>query len=224
VGADSRFGRRDSLDFPTKSGILGLLCCALGAGGEQHELLAEMAQLSHTALAFRKTKEQWDGTQKKRAAEALLRDFHMVGSAYDEKDPWQDLMIPKKGNGERAVKGGTKITYRNYLQDSVFAAVIEIPSAKSEAFAEALIMPHWDLFLGRKCCAPTDIIFRGCYESENDAFLATATIAEEKNLIEAFRVVDGETEGETMTLNDVPVQFGAQKRYKERRVTINPYR
>lgn len=32
-GHDSRFGRRDTLDFPTKSGVLGLVCCALGAGG-----------------------------------------------------------------------------------------------------------------------------------------------------------------------------------------------
>ncbi len=30
-------GRRDSLDFPTKSGVLGLLCCARGAAGEQAE-------------------------------------------------------------------------------------------------------------------------------------------------------------------------------------------
>lgn len=34
-GHESRFGRRESLDFPTKSGVLGLLCCALGYGGEQ---------------------------------------------------------------------------------------------------------------------------------------------------------------------------------------------
>ena len=34
-GHDSKFGRRDSLDFPTKSGVLGLLCCARGARGLQ---------------------------------------------------------------------------------------------------------------------------------------------------------------------------------------------
>ncbi|MCR6650496.1 MAG: type I-E CRISPR-associated protein Cas5/CasD [Cellvibrionaceae bacterium] len=34
-GHDSKFGRRDSLDFPTKSGVLGLLCCALGAGASK---------------------------------------------------------------------------------------------------------------------------------------------------------------------------------------------
>lgn len=219
-GADSRFGRRDTLNFPTKSGVLGLLCSALGAGGEQRELLREMAPLTQTALAFRKTTELDEGTRIARDAEPLLRDFHMVGSAYDEKDPWQDLMIPKKSNGERAVGGGTKITYRNYLQDSVFAAVVEVPGARAESFAKALAMPCWDLFLGRKCCAPTDIIFRGSYDTREDALLAAVAIAEEKHLIEAFRVVDGEEEGEALTLNDVPVQFGERKQYRERLVTI----
>ena len=31
-GHDAKVGRRDSLDFPTKSGVLGLLCCALLLG------------------------------------------------------------------------------------------------------------------------------------------------------------------------------------------------
>ena len=29
----------------------------------------------------------------------LLRDFQMVGSGYDASDPWQDLLIPKKTDG-----------------------------------------------------------------------------------------------------------------------------
>ncbi len=32
-GHDSKFGRLDTLNFPTKSGVLGLVCSALGAGG-----------------------------------------------------------------------------------------------------------------------------------------------------------------------------------------------
>ena len=85
-GGDSRFGRRGTLDFPTKSGVLGLLCCALGAGGEQKELLQEMGSLSQTVLSFRRSKER----------DALLRDFQMVGSGYDDKNPWEMLLIPKK--------------------------------------------------------------------------------------------------------------------------------
>ena len=34
-GVDSRFGRRDTLPFPSRSGVLGLVCCATGRNGEQ---------------------------------------------------------------------------------------------------------------------------------------------------------------------------------------------
>ena len=58
-GFDSKFGRRDTLNFPTKSGILGLVCCALGASGEQQELLAKFARLSQSSISFvRVTKPQ----------------------------------------------------------------------------------------------------------------------------------------------------------------------
>lgn len=219
-GADSRFGRRDTLDFPTKSGVLGMLCCALGAGGEQRELLAEMAFLKQTVFAYRKTVSLPDGHRRAVDQNPRLRDFQMVGSGYDESDPWQDLMIPRKSNGERAVGGGTKITYRFYLQDAIFAVVMEIPFHKAEMVAEALQNPRWDIYLGRKCCAPVDIVFRGLYDVEDDAFQNARSIAEDKHLSEVFRVVDGKREGETIVLNDVPVQFGEAKRYRERIVTV----
>jgi len=35
-----------------------------------------------------------------------------------------------------------------------------------------------------------------------------------------YWVQDGEQEGEVLALMDVPVQFGEQKRYRDRRVTV----
>ncbi|UWX57360.1 type I-E CRISPR-associated protein Cas5/CasD [Chlorobaculum sp. MV4-Y] len=214
-GADSRFGRRDTLDFPTKSGLLGLLCCALGAGGEQRELLDEMAPLRQTVIAFQRERGE---------RPPLLRDFQMVGSGYDEKDDWEKMLIPRKRDGGIAVGGGTKMTYRYYLQEATFAAAVEVPAARATEFAEALQAPVWDIYFGRKCCAPTDLVFRGCFESEAEAFVKAASIAAEKHLAEAFRVRDyaagDESAGEVVALNDVPVQFGTRKKYRERRVTI----
>jgi len=209
-GADSRFGRRGTLDFPTKSGVLGLLCCALGAGGEQKELLKEMGSLRQTVLSYRRSKER----------EALLRDFQMVGSGYDDQNPWETLLIPKKSDGKPAVGGGSKITYRYYLQDAAFAAILEVPPSKSALFADALESPCWDIYFGRKCCAPTDWIYRGSFAAESSAIEKSKEIAKEKMLLEDFRVLDGEHRGETMILNDVPIQFGDNKVYRERRVTI----
>ena len=156
-GSDSKFGRRDTQAFPTKSGVLGLMCSALGAGGEQRELLATFAPLSQTVISFTRDK-QTVGSMTNLDREPLLRDFHMVGSGYDDQDPWQTLLIPKTSEGKKAVGGGSKMTYRYYLQDAAFAVVIEVPADEAEAIVQSLQSPTWDVYLGRKNCVPTDFI------------------------------------------------------------------
>jgi CRISPR system Cascade subunit CasD len=221
-GHDSKFGRRDTLNFPTKSGVMGLLCCALGAGGEQTELLAEFAPLKQTVLSFVRSRKNYrDDTVKKVDREPLLRDFHMVGSGYDDKDPWTSLLIPKTAEGKKAVGGGAKMTYRYYLQDAYFAVVLEVPSEKAEQLSDAMQHPAWDLYLGRKACVPTDFIYRGVFDAEEGGIAIAQSIAGEKNLLEDFRVLHGEHEGdEVLTLMDVPVCFGERKVYRDRRVTV----
>jgi len=220
-GHDSKFGRRDTLNFPTKSGILGLVCCALGAGGEQKELLAEFSSLQQTILSFVRSRKQGEEEIIKLDREPFLRDFQMVGSGYDDKDPWQSLLIPKTSDGKKAVGGGAKLTYRYYLQDAYFAVVLAVPDDKSEIIAEALKNPVWDLYLGRKSCIPTDFIYRDMFDNEDQAIAIAQIIATEKELLEDFRVIDGEQEGdEVFSLTDVPVCFGEHKTYRDRRVTI----
>jgi len=112
------------------------------------------------------------------------------------------------------------MTYRYYLQDTYFAVVLVIPADMGEILANALQNPVWDLYLGRKNCVPTDFIYRGLYHLESDALDQVANIAREKDLIESFRVLDGEHNGEVIILNDVPLQFGTHKKYRDRRVTV----
>jgi CRISPR system Cascade subunit CasD len=222
-GADSKFGRRDTQNFPTKSGVLGLLCSALGAGGEQRELLADFSVLGQTAISFARGKQTTEGVIKQ-DREPLLRDFHMVGSGYDDQDPWASLLIPKTSEGKKAVGGGTKMTYRYYLQDAAFAVVLEVPADKVETIAQALQNPTWDVYLGRKNCVPTDFIYRGVFDNETAAIEHAVSIASQKDRIEDFRVLhgalgDGEAD-EVFTINDVPVQFGEDKRYRDRQVSL----
>lgn len=220
-GHDSKFGRRDTLNFPTKSGVLGLVCCALGAGGEQKELLADFALLKQTVLSFSRSLKQGKKEAIKINREPLLRDFHMVGSGYDDKDPWQSLLIPKTAEGKKAVGGGAKLTYRYYLQDAYFAVILEVPNKQVDKITEALKNPVWDLYLGRKSCVPIDFIYRDSFASEEEAITAAQTLATTKELLEDFRVLDGEYEGdENFSLTDVPVCFGEQKVYRDRRVTV----
>ncbi len=215
-GHDSKFGRRDSLDFPTKSGVLGLICCARGAGDEQIEWLAAWADLDMQMESY----VLRDAKGLPLPRQPLLMDFHMVGSGYDDQDPWRTLLIPKKSDGSKAVGGGTKMTYRYYLQDVAFAVVLQIPAAQVQETTAALQSPVWDLYLGRKNCVPTEIIFQGIFDSTEDALAAGRRLAAGKRRVAIQRILQGEHEGEVLTLNDVPLQLGEYKKYRDRRVTV----
>ncbi len=211
-GFDSRFNRRDTLRFPTKSGIYGMILSAMGASGSQTELLAEFAPLKQTVIAYRHT----DETQ----APPLLEDFHMVGSGYDSKDNWQTLMIPKTSEGKSAVGGGSKLTYRYYLQDTAFAVIQEIPGDMEDLMVDSLTVPAFSLYLGRKCCIPTEFVFQGVFGEQTKARETADWLSEEKGKSAVFRVDEGSLDGDTMVLNDVPVAFGMQKVYRDRTVTV----
>lgn len=215
-GHDSKFGRRDSLDFPTKSGVLGLICCALGAGGTQRDWLKRWANVPMQVLAFVRADHQGNPLPRL----PLLRDFHMVGSGYDPKNPWQKLMMPKTFEGKNPVGKGTKLTYRYYVQDMAYAVLLQAPAAESEGVAEALTNPVWDLYLGRKNCVPTELIYQTTLTDEQQALEQIHQIAKNKQRALAFNVLEGQHEGELLTLNDVPVQFGPHKLYRDRQVTV----
>ncbi|MCE7522765.1 type I-E CRISPR-associated protein Cas5/CasD [Alloalcanivorax xenomutans] len=217
-GHDSKFGRRDSLDFPTKSGVFGLLCCAMGAGGKQTEWLEQWSDRDMQVQAF--VLKDRDGSPLPR--QPLMRDFHMVGSGYDDKDPWQTLLIPKTGEGKKAVGGGTKMTYRYYLQDMAFAVALQGPQAELTKLEAALQNPVWDLYLGRKNCVPTEFIAQGIHADAVHAMGRALELSESKGRQPTFKVLQGEHDGEVLTLNDVPLQFGEHKLYRDRRVTVLP--
>lgn len=215
-GHDSKFDRRDSLDFPTKSGVLGLICCARGAGGEQQEWLKELVDMDMQVQAY----VLKDAKGEPLVRQPLMRDFHMVGSAYDFADPWQSLLIPKTSEGKKSVGGGAALTYRYYLQDMAFAVALQGPSELLKDAEKALREPVWDLFLGRKNCVPTEFIPQGIFQDEAACILAGKKLAADKNRAMAFEVKQGEHEGEVLILNDIPVQFGENKKYRDRRVTV----
>ncbi len=216
-GFDSKFGRRDTLNFPTKSGLIGMACCALGAGGKQEKRLGEFADLDLQIIAY--ARKGNNGAPCPR--EPLLRDFHMVGSGYDTNDPWQNLLIPKTSQGKKAVGGGTKITYRYYIQDMIFAAAMQVPGREAETLIQHFQGPVWDLYLGRKSCVPTEFIFQGKFDTADAAFAKADKLAETKNRVPSFKILQGEHDGdEIFSLNDVPLQLGPHKRYRDRMVTI----
>ena len=153
-GSNSLFWHRGTEFFPTKSGVLGLLFCAMGKGGPQTEALGEIAGLPQKVL-------QLGPSEGKHRQVAILTDFHMVGNGYDENDPWQLECVPKLIGGKNRSGGGEKLTKREYLQDASFAVIQEIPDAWSAAVEAGLKVPVWDVYLGRKCCPPALPVFGG---------------------------------------------------------------
>lgn len=216
-GVNSKYQRRDTLNFPSKSGIMGIILSALGKTGDQKELLSR----------FINTDLEIEGYfPKNKKGIAKLEDFHMVGSRYNESDPWENLLIPKTSEGKKAVGGGAKLTYRYYMQNMSYSAIVEVPDDLVDDVSAALINPVWPLFLGRKCCIPSEIIFQGKFSSKQECINKANEIAESKNKYKGFSVFQGadyELGGEIITLNDVPISFGVKKSYSDRQVTFVGY-
>lgn len=214
-GVDSRFDRRETLPFPTLSGVCGLLCAALGAGGEQRELLARMTQVEWKVKAFHLPEAE---------APEMLRDFHMVGGGYDSSDPWLNLFIPKKIDGKAPTgASGVKLTYRYMLQSQAFAVFLTYADdALAHELWTALQQPVWSLSLGRRHCAPSEIIGQGLFDTEEAAEARAAALADSKQRKFGFEVVAERNEeaGDVMVINDVPVCFGLHKVYRDRYVTL----
>jgi len=219
-GVDSKFGLRTTFTFPTKSGIAGIVLAAMGKGGEERAFLENFSNWIETAFSYVRKD---DGNYAENTA--LNTDFHMIGSGYDSKDDWQNMMIPKKRDGNApGSTGGVKLTYRQYLQDALFGVVLEIPSSHYdiETITVALQNPVWPLYLGRKCCIPSYPIFQGLFDSYEEAEGKIFNIAEERALVLKETMKDGADpyNGDVICLNDVPINFGNEKTYRDRFVTV----
>lgn len=92
-GEGSRYSRRETINFPTKSGVYGLILCALGLPGTQVELLKRMSDFRLNVFGYKKSSNNL-------LNEFLLRDFHMVGSGYDISDSWEKYLVPKTSEGK----------------------------------------------------------------------------------------------------------------------------
>ncbi|MFI6585531.1 type I-E CRISPR-associated protein Cas5/CasD [Embleya sp. NPDC050493] len=125
---------RDTAAFPTKSGVLGLLSCALGRHrGQAND---DLRRLNLTVRVDRPG--------------YVLRDLHTVGGGLAPKDTVQTA----KG-GTRSANTSTVYGHRLYLADAAFVCAL---TGQDEAIldrcADALTAPRRPLYLGRRSCPP----------------------------------------------------------------------
>ena len=149
-GYQSRFDRRTTLSYPTRSGILGMICAAMGIPRPDTEALQELDVLEITVLGFGRP--------------TTLVDYHTVGGGYDRNT--QPGMTPRTAENK---VGNNMQTYREYLQDARFGVVLAGPSALLSRIGDALRDPIWGIWLGRKCCIPATPVYQGLFDTVKEA-------------------------------------------------------
>jgi len=130
---ESKFLIRRTSDAPTKSGVIGMLCAALGIpralAGE--EWLPKLSALRFGVRIDRPGIRWWD--------------YHTVGAK----------MEMRIAEGEGKSKPGAMLTRREYLCDASFLVVLQGESGLIELLETKLREPVWTLYLGRKSCPPS---------------------------------------------------------------------
>lgn len=143
-GTDSRFGLRDTHAEPSRSGVTGLLCAALGW---------DRAVVSHDVAGRTLTLEDvaaWRFGVRVVQEGVRVRDFHTAGKA---AGPGGVGFLRASGAVE---KSDVIVTERFYLSDAAFIAGFEVDDrALAEALHGALERPVWPLSLGRRACLPS---------------------------------------------------------------------
>jgi len=185
-GYFSRFDRRSTRAYPTKSGVVGLLCAAMGVAKDDRARIAEVASLRMTTYTLQTGK--------------LITDYQTVGAGYDSNT--QADCIPRKANGNTRLPA---VTYREYLADYKFVVVLDGDSRVIDECESALLDPKWGVWFGRKCCIPASPIYQGRYPYRE---IALNTLTAQTGLL-AVRMVEEASsfEEQTDTLPDVPIDF-----------------
>jgi len=198
-GYQSRFDRRTTLSYPTRSGILGLLSAAMGIDRADTQSLAQFAELRITVLTFRR--------------HPTLVDFHTVGGGYDDKTEKANIPCSPSGKPHRVV------SYREYLQYSLFGAIVEGPAPQLQEIAAALADPKWGVWLGRKACIPASPVCQGTFGSYPEALERLEQLAgcpASRVVREVEQFADGND-----TLMDRPLDF-RKREFAPRRVQVDP--
>lgn len=206
-GIQSRFSRRDTGLEPSKSGVIGLLCAAIGRPRD-----ADLSDLASLRMGVRVDRP---GT--------VQSDYHTVGGS--------------RGSDESAYgvatfddsKRRTAVTTRFYLADASFLVGVEASTPSQEALLtlvnDALARPVWPLFLGRKAFVPAVPIrlpdgwrAQSLEEAlENYPWLTARDGEQEIRVPQSARLVIEVNESTNESRMDVPVSFQPlDRRYQSR--------
>lgn len=203
-GTSSRFQLRRTDTYPSKSGVLGMMLCAMGIRREDSpNALVRLTALSMGVRVDRRGISDWD--------------YHTAGAK---------IGIRKAEGGiKRTLSTGeyeTLLSRRQYLYDASFLVALQGDADVIGSCARALDNPVWPVFLGRKCCVPSEPILAGIgsFDTVGEALSSVSwTLGigpSDRNDLGATRTLDTITEhpkGDPIPVGarlvyDVPRAFG----------------
>ena len=198
-GYGSRFDYRTTLSFPTRSGIMGMICAAMGIDRNDAGSLRQFDATGMKSFTF--------------SQNGRLVDFHTVGGGFDPKSERRH-MVRRANNATPE----TVVTHREYLTHTRFGVILDGPETLIRRIAGALRHPRWGIWLGRKSCVPASPICQGVFADEQGALDRLKQVAGTE---EIRRVVSESTnfDGGVDTLMDVPLDF-AKRRFAPRRISV----
>jgi len=206
-GLVSRFSHRDTAREPSKSGVIGLLCAALGTPREDDNTVASLAALP---MGVRVHREGTPGM-----------DFQTVGGGTIAGAPYG---VARAHGGA----SGTLLSYRDYLSDADFLVGMQTDDVRLlERLDAALRCPRWPLYLGRRSYVPAVAPAMGIVEGALEEALRSAAAPARRRPGDAalpglIRLVLEAPPGQGEPRYDVPISFHPQRRaFRLRHVTTD---
>ena len=161
--------------MPTKSGIMGMIGCAMGLERGNPKLAAMGRELQMAVRADR------SGTE--------LIDYQTVQA--------ERLLTAE---GKPRTGGNTLVSYRTYLQDACFTVAIAGDQKFLESIQDALRHPKWAIYLGRKACVPSRPVLDAItmeFSSLEDAMMHLLPASErvDEDMLIEMDCVEGDADG-----------------------------
>ncbi|AQT70403.1 type I-E CRISPR-associated protein Cas5/CasD [Streptomyces sp. fd1-xmd] len=153
-GEHAAFAYRDTLPFPTRSALIGLLAAA--EGRSRDEALTLDPETGHHPYSQLVLTIRIDRPGQRHT------DFHTVGGGR----PHKEGLRTSKGTYRAQIKS-TLVTRRVYLTDATFTVAIQGPDARRlEQLAGRLEQPAYALYLGRRACIPDEPLLLGTVHAD----------------------------------------------------------
>lgn len=215
---------RDTYDVPSRSGVLGIVCSAMGLDNEAAD--EHLAVLSHLSMGVRVDRRG-----------VKMSDYHTSGAEAGAQHQGTKNS-PPPGVGMLAADGSIKKnshgyetlqSWRSYLFDASFLVALMGDPSTIRSISKGLQKPCGPLFLGRRCCTPSMDVFAGESDSHTSILEALSSVPwRPRN--SSVDLPDGPVENidldvvmettvaEGLPVRDVPISF-SHRRFGSRWVT-----